>query len=88
MNLSKANLKLLSHIAMRFVPFSYTRGVLFDQFQKQNLISSYQVPTVFDYVQQTAKTQQLEHDIKEWSRKVQIIEQENLMLKKQFSRLQ
>ena len=56
--------------------------------QKQNLISSYQVPTVFDYVQQTAKTQQLEHDIKEWSRKVQIIEQENLMLKKQFSRLQ
>ena len=46
------------------------------------------MPTVFDYVQQTAKTQQLEHDIKEWSRKVQIIEQENLMLKKQFSRLQ
>ena len=51
-------------------------------------MSSYQVPTVFDYVQQTAKTQQLEHDIKEWSRKVQIIEQENNMLKKQFSRLQ
>ena len=40
-----------------------------------------------DYVMQNDKSQRAEIGIKEWTRKLQIAQQENLMLKKKFSRL-
>ena len=50
-------------------------------------MASYEVPNVMEYVLQTAQTYELEHAVKEWNRKIEIAEQENQMLKKQFSRL-
>jgi len=54
---------------------------------KQNLMRSYHVPTIMDYVKQNSKTEKARHDLKEWSRKLQIQEQENQMLRSKFSRL-
>ena len=50
-------------------------------------MNSYEVPNVMDYVIQTAKTYDLQHNVKEWIRKVEIASQENAMLRKKFSRL-
>ena len=55
--------------------------------QKNDLITSYEVPKIMDYVMQNDKSQRAEIGIKEWTRKLQIAQQENLMLKKKFSRL-
>lgn len=55
--------------------------------QKNDMIASYEVPKIMDYVIQNDQSQKLELGLKEWSRKLQIAQQENIMLKKKFSRL-
>ena len=51
-------------------------------------MNSYEVPNVMDYVIQTAKTYDLQHNVKEWKRKVEIASQENAMLRKEIQQMQ
>jgi len=50
-------------------------------------MESYTVPEVIDYILQAGETAQLDHDINEWKRKVQIAEGENKSLRSQWKRL-
>ena len=56
-------------------------------FQQTSLTGSYEVPTIYSYVDQHAKMQVLRRVLGEWSRKVKILEQENTILTKKCSRL-
>lgn len=50
--------------------------------------SDYNVPHVFDYVQQTAKHTELKKSVKEWQRKVDISEMASKSLLKRWRQLQ
>jgi len=55
--------------------------------EQTSLTGSYEVPTIYSYVDQHAKMQVLRRVLGEWSRKVKILEQENAILTKKCSRL-
>lgn len=52
--------------------------------EKRSNIKSYTVPEVFEYIKQAGESAELEHGIKEWSRKVQIAEGANKSVRSQL----
>ena len=55
--------------------------------QQTSLTGSYEVPTIYSYVEQHAAMQVLRRVLGEWSRKVEILEKENTILTKKCSKL-